>query len=48
MIYNRWYAKNPTLQNPIYMIYMYKEDVILNDLQWLIYHKTQPNEIIYI
>ena len=22
---------------------MYKEDLALNDLQWLICHKTQPN-----
>ena len=27
---------------------MYKEDLALNNLQWLIYHKTQPNQIIYI
>ena len=29
--------------NPIYLIYMYKEDLALNNLQWLICHKTQPN-----
>ena len=23
---------------------MYKEDLALNSLQWLIYHKTQPNQ----
>ena len=34
--------------NPIYLIYMYKQDLALNNLQWLIYHKTQPNQIIYI
>ena len=27
---------------------MYKEDLALNNLQWLIYHKTQPNQIMYI
>ena len=29
---------------------MYKEDLALNNLQWLIYHETQPNpyQIIYI
>ena len=27
---------------------MYEEDLPLNDLQWLIYHKPQPNQIIYI
>ena len=26
----------------IYLIYMYEEDLTLNNLQWLIYHKTQP------
>ena len=32
----------------IYLIYMYKEDLTLNNLQWLICHKTQLNQIIYI
>ena len=27
---------------------MYKEDLALNNLQWLICHKTKPNQIIYI
>ena len=27
---------------------MYKEDLALNNLQWLICHKTQLNQIIYI
>ena len=27
-----------------YLIYMYKQDLALNDLQWLICHKTQPNQ----
>ena len=40
--------QNPTEPNHIYLIYMYKEDLALNNLQWLIYGKTQPNKIIYI
>ena len=27
---------------------MYKEDLALYNLQWLICHKTQPNQIIYL
>ena len=27
---------------------MYKEDLALNNLQWFMCHKTQPNQIIYI
>ena len=27
---------------------MYKENLVLNNLQWLICHKCQPNQIIYI
>ena len=27
----------------IYLIYMYKKDLALNNLQWLICHNTQPN-----
>ena len=26
----------------IYLIYMYKQDLALNNLQWLICHKTKP------
>ena len=40
--------QNTTKPNPIYLIYMYKEDLALNNLQWLICHKTQPNQIIYL
>ena len=29
-------------------MYMYKEDLALNNLQWFIWEKTQPNQIIYI
>ena len=32
----------------IYLVDMYKKDLALNNLQWLICHKTQPNQIIYI
>ena len=32
----------------IILMYMYKEDLVLNNQQWLICHKTQPNQIIYI
>ena len=39
---------NPTKPNHIYLIYMYKEDLALNNLQWLICHETPPNQIIYI
>ena len=27
---------------------MYKEDLALNNLQWLICHKSQQNQIIYL
>ena len=27
----------------IYLIYMHLKDLALNNLQWLIYHKTKPN-----
>ena len=26
-------------------MYMYKEDLALNNLQWLICHKTKPNQL---
>ena len=32
----------------IYLIYLYEQDFILNNLQWFIRDKTQPNQIIYI
>ena len=32
----------------IFNIYIYKEDLALNNLQWLICHKIQPTQIIYI
>ena len=27
---------------------MYKKDLALNDLQWLILYKTKPNQTIYL
>ena len=32
----------------IYLIYMHKKDLALNDQQWLISHKIQQYPIIYI
>ena len=31
----------------IYLIYMYKRYVALNNLQWLMYHKTKQNQNIF-
>ena len=36
--------ENPTQPNPIYLIYMYKEDLALNNLKWLICRKTKINQ----
>ena len=49
MTYNGWYAIKPN-QTKSYRfdIYVHKKDLALNNLQWLICHKTQPNQIIYI
>ena len=41
-------SENPTKANHNYLMYMYKEDLELNKLQWLIGQKTQQNQIIYI
>ena len=35
---------NPTKSNRIYLIYMYKDDLALNNLEWLICTKTQHNQ----
>ena len=32
----------------IYLIYMYKPDSVLTNLQWLIFHKTKPNQTLEI
>ena len=29
----------------MYLIYMYKPDLALNNLQWLIWQKTKPNQL---
>ena len=49
LFYNqqRWIC-HETKPNLIYLIYMYKEDLALNNLQSLICHETKPNQIIYI
>ena len=39
--------QNPIKPNHMYLIYMYKEDLALNNLQWLTCHKSQQNQIIY-
>ena len=39
--------QNTIKQNPIYLIYIYKEDLSLNNLQWLICHKTQLTDLTY-
>ena len=39
---------NQTKPNLIYLTYMYKVDLALNNQQWSIYDKTQPNQIMYI
>ena len=39
---------NQTKPNHIYLIYMYNEDLVLNNQQCLIFHKTESNQIIYI
>ena len=45
--FKKCYLQNVFI-NPIYSIYVYKEDLALNNLHWLICHKTQPNQILYI
>ena len=32
----------------IYLIYMYKKDLALNNLQWVICHKTKQNQSKYL
>ena len=34
--------------NHIYLIYKFKNGLVLKNLQWLIGFKTQPNQIAYI
>ena len=35
---------NPTKQNHIYLIYMFKDDLALNNLQWLICYKSNQSK----
>ena len=42
--YNDWYAIKPNPTKSYVLIYMYKEDLALNNLQWLICHKTKLNQ----
>ena len=35
--------QNPTKPNHIYLIYMYEEDLALDDQQYLICYKSQQN-----
>ena len=39
----KFYEQNVYEQN-IYLIYMYEEDLALNNLQWFICHKTKPED----
>ena len=39
---------NKMFSNHIYLTGMYKEDLALKNLQWLICHKTKPKQIIAI
>ena len=39
---------NPNKPNNIYLVCVFKNDLALNNLQWLICHETQPNQTIYI
>ena len=43
-----WYTITANQTKSYILIYMYEEDFALDNLQWLICHKTQPNQIIYI
>ena len=40
--------ENVTHEMSLQNIYMYKEDLALNNLKWLICRKTQLNQTIYI
>ena len=39
---------NPTKPNYIYLIYMPKENLAINNLQWLTCHENQTNQILCI
>ena len=40
-------AHSPTKPNHIYLIYMYKEDLAMNNLQWLILEREKMFVIIF-
>ena len=46
--YVKKYEQQNVLTNLIYLIYVYKEYLASINLQWLIGHKTQPKQVIYI
>ena len=39
-------AINKICLQDIYLEYMHQEDLALNNLQWLICHKTQPTKLL--
>ena len=39
---------NKMFTNHIYLIYIYKEDLALNNLKWLICHKIESNLTYYL
>ena len=43
MIHSNTWKHLTVFTNHIYSIYMYKIDLALNNLQWLIFYKTKPN-----
>ena len=42
------FSMNYSFTNIMFLIHVYKEDLALDNLQWLICHKIEPNQIIYI
>ena len=43
--YNGWYAGKPSqTKSYIFNVYIYKEKLALNNLQWLICYKTKPTQ----
>ena len=44
--FNYEYLQN-LFTSHIYLIYMYKQDLTLNNLQWLLCHQPKPNQIIW-
>ena len=42
-IFKKSYPQN-VFTNHIYLIFVYEEDLALNDLQWFICHKTKQNK----